>query len=436
MDLNALLTIDWTDANLQWVLTGTTLLGVAASVLGCFAFLRGRSLMGDALAHAALPGVCLAFMFGAWLRSRNVPVEPKSLLLLLVGAGMTGIIAAWCVQAVTRHSRIKEDAAQAIVLSVFFGAGIVLLTRIQHSDLGEQSGLDKFLFGQAASLVIGDVRLMAGVAVVLCIMVTVVWKELKVLCFDRAFGQAAGLPITQLDGLLMLMIVAAVVIGLQAVGVVLIAALLITPPAAARFWTDKLGLMIPLAALFGGLSGALGTLVSTMAPRLPTGPLIVLSATFFFVISVLFAPQRGAVARLWRVLSTQRKVREENLLRDLFELAEREVPATQNELLQKRHGSAAILKNSLRDLTRRGLVQADQSTLTWQLTKTGLREAYDIVHKHRLWETFLMYETSLGAHRVHRDADTVEHFLPPEVLDQLEMMMRQNGWEPRLKPLD
>jgi manganese/zinc/iron transport system permease protein len=435
--MNALLRIDWTDANLQWVLMGTTLLGIAASVLGCFAFLRGRSLMGDALAHAALPGVCLAFLFGTWLQTRfKMAVEPKSLLLLLAGASLTGIMAAWCVQRVTQLSRIKEDAAQAIVLSVFFGAGIVLLTRIQHSSSGEQSGLDKFLFGQAASLVISDVRLMALIALTLCALAALLYKELKVLCFDRGFAHALNLPVPLLDGILMAMIVAAVVIGLQAVGVVLIAALLITPPAAARFWTDRLELMIPLAGIFGGCSGAVGTLVSTIAPRLPTGPLIVLTASAIFMISVLFAPQRGAMSRMWRVLSTQRKVREENLLRDLFELQEREEVATESRLLLKRHANPGALRSVLQNFVRRGLAQRDAATAAWQLTPSGLREAYDVVRRHRLWETFLMYETALGEHRVHRDADTVEHFLPPEVVAQLEVMMRDNGLEPRLQPLD
>jgi manganese/zinc/iron transport system permease protein len=163
----------------------------------------------------------------------------------------------------------------------------------------------------------------------------------------------------------------------------------------------------------------------------------VLSATAIFIFSVIFAPQRGVLARAWRLLSTQRKVRVENLLRDLFELAENEVPATQEQLLQKRHASGA-LHATLRELQRRGLVESSrqQSTSAWRLTPAGLREAYAVVRKHRLWETFLMYETALGASRVHRDADTVEHFLPPEIIDQLEIMMRDNGIEPRLKPLE
>ena len=430
--------MDWLDPNLRWVLLGTTLLGIASGTLGGFAFLRGRSLMGDALAHAALPGVCVAFLVGEWLRSRGVLGEggSKNLGLLLLGASLAGFLAAWCIAGVARHSRIKEDTSQAIVLSVFFGAGVVLLTRIQHSGAGGQSGLDKFLFGQAASLVISDVRLMAIVAGVLCLLAWALFKELKMLCFDADFGIGLGYPMNRLDALLLLMIVAAVVIGLQAVGVVLVAALLITPPAAARFWTEKLSTMIMLSAVLGGGSGLLGTVLSALpsSQGLPTGPMIVLAATFIFIISVLFAPRRGAVSRAWRVLRTRAVVRRENLLRDWFEVLESYEVASSpsavvslDELNRKRGGHVA---GALHQLEKLGLAKAQNHG--WTLTQSGLQEAQRVVRNHRLWEMFLMYETSLGAVSVDRDADTVEHFLPPEAIVQLETMLRKNGLEPRL----
>ena len=426
---------DFRDPNLQWVLLGSMLLGVAAAVLGCFALLRGRSLMGDALAHAALPGVCCAFLFAEWGRSRGwFDVESKNLAVLLIGASLSGLLAAWCIAAIARHSRVKEDAAQAIVLSVFFGAGVVLLTHIQHGESGQQSGLDKFLFGQAASLVGGDVRAMSFVAAILCLMSWAFYKEFKLLCFDPDFGNGLGLPMNRLDGLLLLMIVGAVVIGLQAVGVVLISALLIMPPAAARFWTEKLHVMAPLAALLGGLSGALGAILSALAPRMPTGPLIVLAATAMFLFSLLFAPQRGALARLLRHLATRRLVRRENLLRDLYEVAEEhgddKLAIQEDDLIQKRRASLGALRAALQELQNdRLIVRANNG---WQFTEQGFEEGYRVVRRHRLWETFLMYETSLGAQSVDRDADAVEHFLPPEAVAQLEELMRKQGREPRL----
>lgn len=431
--------MDWLDPNLRWVLLGTTLLGIASGTLGAFAFLRGRSLMGDALAHSALPGVCVAFLVGQWLQERGVLGEggAKSLVVILLGAALAGLLAAWCIAGIARHSRLKEDTTQAIILSVFFGAGVVLLTRIQHSGAGGQSGLDKFLFGQAASLVAADVRLMAGIAVILCLLSFVLFKEWKLLCFDPAFGTGLGLPMARLDGVLLLMIVAAVVIGLQAVGVVLIAALLITPPAAARFWTDKLSTMILLSAFLGGCSGVLGTILSALpsSQGLPTGPMIVMAATFVFVVSVLFAPRRGAVARVWRVWRTREKVQRENLLRDWYEVLENHQEqglqtdvVSLDELSRKRSHNVA---GTLKQLEKMDLAKRREHG--WALTGAGQAEAHRVTRNHRLWEMFLMYETSLGAVAVDRDADTVEHFLPPEAVEQLENMLRKIGHEPRLE---
>ena len=423
------------DANLQWVMFGSVLLGIAAATLGCFALLRGRSLMGDALAHASLPGVCLAFMFAEFGRAQGwFNIESKNLWLLLIGASLSGLLAAWCIAGIARHSRIKEDAAQAIILSVFFGAGIVLLTRIQHSGSGEQSGLDKFLFGQAAAMVISDVRAMCIVALILGFLSWALYKELKLLCFDPDFGRGLGLPMQRLDGLLMLMIVMAVVIGLQSVGVVLISALLIMPPAAARFWTEKLHVMVPLSAFIGACSGLLGAIFSSMAPRMPTGPLIVLAATTMFAISLIFAPERGTLARLLRHLATRRLVRRENLLRDLYEVAEErgddETIISESELLQKRRIGSGVLQGTLRELQNENLIAPVDNG--WRFTEQGLEEGYRVVRRHRLWEMFLMHETSLGAQSVDRDADAVEHFLPPEAVAQLEELMRLHGREPQL----
>lgn len=292
--------IDWSNPNLQWVLVATSLLGIATGTLGSFAFLRGRSLMGDALAHAALPGVCLAYLLGELGRAwGHYEGSSKALWLLLLGASATAFIASRAVAAITRHTRLKEDAAQAITLTTFFGVGIVLLTFIQHSNSGSQSGLDKFLFGQTAALVRSDVNIMVGIAVVLCFVAALLYKEFKLLCFDAEFGMGLGFSMHRLDSILMVLIVAAVVAGLQAVGVVLISALLITPPAAARFWTDKLGVMVVLAAIIGALSGFTGSILSALpgSQGLPTGPMIVMAVTFMFFVSLIFAPQRGALPR-------------------------------------------------------------------------------------------------------------------------------------------
>ncbi|WP_199620563.1 metal ABC transporter permease [Paenibacillus alkalitolerans] len=291
-----------TDPNIRWILLGSLLLGLSSGVLGTFAYLRKQSLMGDALAHAALPGVCIAFML----------TNTKSLWFFLIGAAIAGIIATFGIGFITRNSRIKQDTALAIVLSVFFGIGIMLLTHIQQSGSGNQAGLDKFLFGQAAAMVSADVYTMMGLAVFLILVCSLLFKEFKLMSFDAGFAKMIGYPVAFLEQFLMFLIVIAVVIGIQAVGVVLMASMLITPAVAARYWTDRLGLMAALAGIFGAVSGSAGTLLSTTANNLPTGPLAVLAATAIFVVSLMFAPRRGILAKLIVRLQVRRTVRKES----------------------------------------------------------------------------------------------------------------------------
>jgi len=293
------------DPNIRWILLATMLLGVSSGVLGSFAYLRKQSLMGDALSHAALPGVCIAFML----------TGIKSLWFFMIGAGIAGAIATFGIGFITRHSRIKQDAALAIVLSAFFGLGIMLLTRIQQSGSGSQAGLDKFLFGQAAAMIQADVYTMTALALLLIAVCALFFKHFKLISFDAGFARMIGYPTGALEQLLMLLLVVAVVVGIQAVGVVLMAAMLITPAVAARYWTDRLGAMVVLAGLFGAASGVLGTLVSTVANQLPTGPLAVLAATAIFVVSVLFAPRRGLVAKRLQQARVKRDVRREQASR-------------------------------------------------------------------------------------------------------------------------
>lgn len=289
----------FSDPNMRWILMGSLLLGLGSGVIGSFTFLRKQSLLGDALAHAALPGICIAFMLSG----------VKSIGLFMIGAILSGMLATFGIHFVTRYSRIKQDAALGIVLTVFFGVGVVLMTKIQHSGNGNQSGLDKYMFGQAASMMLSDVYLMGAVSVILVLICIMFFKEFKLVSFDPGFARGMGLKVGLYEQLLLLLTVVAVVVGIQAVGVVLVAALLITPAVAARYWTDALGIMVILAGLFGALSGVTGTLISSTLSNLPTGPVTVLAATALFVVSIVFAPRRGVVAKWIRHRRTRKDVR-------------------------------------------------------------------------------------------------------------------------------
>ncbi|MBO9363116.1 MAG: metal ABC transporter permease [Thermoflexus sp.] len=275
------------DPTFWTVALGSSLLGGVAGALGVFAVLRRESLIGDVMSHAALPGIVLAFLITG---SRELPP-------LLLGAALSAGIGALLAVQIPRRSRIKPDAALGLVLSVFFGIGIVGLTVAQQRPTAAQAGLDRFLFGQAATMLRRDVAAIALAALLVLAFLLLLWKEWKLLAFDPVFARACGLPVGALEALLAALMVLTVAIGLPAVGVVLMSALLVAPAAAARQWTDRLERMVVLAGGFGALSGGLGTLMSAGVGRLPTGPLIVLMACGMALLSLLIAPRRGILRR-------------------------------------------------------------------------------------------------------------------------------------------
>jgi manganese/zinc/iron transport system permease protein len=278
---------DYTARN---VALGSGLLGVISGVLGCFAVLRRQGLLGDVLAHAALPGICLAYLL----------TNSKSSLVLLLGAAIAGWLAALALLQIVQQARLGEDSALGIVLSTFFAAGITLLTFLTKRGDAQGAGLDRFLFGQAAALIEEDVFVIAVLAAIAIGATALFYKEFKLLTFDALFARSIGLPTQALSVLLTSLVVVAIVIGLQTVGVVLMAAMLIGPAVAARQWTDRLGVMVALAALFGAAAGLAGALISLSAENIPTGPVTILSLTLIVVLSLLLAPARGLV---WRRLN-------------------------------------------------------------------------------------------------------------------------------------
>jgi manganese/zinc/iron transport system permease protein len=294
IDLLRDLLFDYTIRN---VALGSIFLGVVGGALGSFAILRRQGLLGDALAHATLPGVCVAFMLSG----------TKAPAVLLLGAALSAWLGALLILAIVRETRIKQDAALGIVLSVFFGAGVVLLTYIAGSGNSGQSGLDRFIFGQAATIIWDDVVTMGILASVALLVMVLLFKELKLLSFDPAFAASLGFPVGRLNVLLTSLLVVAIIVGIQAVGVVLMAAMLITPAAAARQWTDSLSTMIVTSGFFGALSGVSGSLISASGSNLPTGPLIVLVATGILLVSLLLGRRRGF---LWSWLRNRRNRRE------------------------------------------------------------------------------------------------------------------------------
>ena len=373
MSLNALLG----DYTLQNVVMGAAMLGLVSGVLGCFAVLRKQSLLGDTLSHAALPGVCLGFIIAGGREMGSI----------LAGALFTGSLAALVMLLLTRMSRLKTDAALGISLSVFFAIGVVLLTYIQGTGNASQGGLDAFLFGQAAATLRSDLWIMAGVSGVALVLVGGLWKEFKLVSFDAEFAATQGLPVTLLEALMTVMIALAVVVGLQMVGVVLMAAMVIAPAVAARQWANKLETMVMLSALFGIVGGVTGALISALGPGLATGPLIILSLSSVVLVSLLFAPHRGFVWEILKLQRDRRQLRHQRVLTTLYQLASHHADRqyrSETRMVDAYLGTDS--RRALERLTARGLITQQTPPShepgdhkRWVLTPEGCREAERIL---------------------------------------------------------
>lgn len=414
--------------NVVFVLVGCMLLGTTAGVLGCYGYLRKRSLLGDTLAHAALPGICAAFLL----------TGAKDPLILLLGAVISCWLGAIAVDMIVAYTRCKEDSALGMVLSVFFGVGILMLTHIQQTDDAAQSGLDKFLFGQAAALIDRDLWTLLVMSCAILSAVVLAHKEFKVVSFDPAYAGTIGMPARLIEVGLATLMVLAVAIGLQAVGVVLMAALLVTPAAAARFWTDRLGRMLLIAAGFGAASGALGTYISYLSPKMPTGPWMVIAASAFFAFSLFSAPRRGVVARAVRAWRFRRNTAEENILRSLYRFGEKQhewsAAHTTGELLRFRPMSAARLNRTLSRLKAQLLVY-EGSGGQYGLSEAGVARAARVTRLHRLWELYLTRHLEIAPDHVHDDADEIEHIITPELEEQLAAALESPHEDPHARQI-
>jgi len=356
----------FSDYTLRIVAVGAATLGIVAGALGAFAVLRRQSLLGDAVSHAALPGIVLAFAL----------TGTKAPLALLVGAALAGWLGTLLVMAIVRTTRVSYDSALGIVLSVFFGIGLVFLTDVQKRPDAAQAGLDRFLFGQAAGLLRSDVLTMALLGAPVLLALVLLWKELKLLSFDPAFGASLGFPMRALDVTLTALLVIAIVVGLQTVGVVLMSAMVVAPAAAARQWTDRLGVMVVLSAGFGAAAGVAGAVVSSRAARMPTGPTIVLCVTLLVGLSLFLAPNRGLAWRWARERRSRRRLNVQAVLGDLRALERQHQGARAHSaaVLDVMSGGRSGTGRTLAELERRGWARRVGED-EWALTESGTVEA-------------------------------------------------------------
>jgi manganese/zinc/iron transport system permease protein len=357
------------DYTLRTISLGTAILGAICGMLGSFAVLRKQSLLGDAISHAALPGIAIAFLI----------TGTKETNVLLIGALISGLIGAFWIRGITRRTHLKSDTALGLILSIFFGFGMLLLTYIQKQPNANQSGLDKFLFGQAATLLARDVWFMASVTLVCLLVLLLFWKEFKIMLFDIDYAKTLGFNVKTIDILITSFIVLAIVLGLQTVGVVLMSAMLLAPAAAARQWTNSLGIMVVLAAVFGATSGVVGTAISASQNNLSTGPVIVLVAATFVAFSFVFSPSRGLLFRQIRFIKNRKDLQLHKTLSFMFDIAKSHENISHPHTVKILNNFHGYTRKSLSKLEDKDYIHVNGQM--WSMTEEGYHFAANLYNQ-------------------------------------------------------
>ena len=436
--------LSFRDPSVRYAVAGAVLLGISCGLLGCFIVVRKMALVGDTLSHAVLPGVALGFLcsginstgFLDW--NFDVNGIEKNPTLIFTGAVIAGFLGTFFVNYLRQTTKIKEDTALGMTLASFFAVGICLLTMIQELPTGNKSGIDKFLFGQAAAISAEDIKLMLAVTIVIIIIIYALYKELLVTSFDSGFARSIALPSQWIHHLLMLLVAFSVVIALQAVGVVLVSAMLITPAASAYLLTDRMNRMLIYAVGFGVASGVLGTFASFLKPNIPTGPCMVLGASTVFAIAFFIGPRHGVLTRWLRHRSRSQNVRRENTLKAMFQVlegrnAQPEESVSIKELAERRGETIEEISIQTKELKRHDLATLHEEGNIVLFTPTGWQLACKIVRNHRLWELYLTNAANIAPDHVHDDAEEIEHILGDEVVRELERMLEDTTRDPHGK---
>jgi manganese/zinc/iron transport system permease protein len=426
----------FTDPVLQAPTIGSMLMCLSSALVGVIVFLRKRSLLGEALSHAAYPGVVLAVLTVAVF----FPLASDFLALaILIGAFFTSLLGLWAIEKMVRRFRVKNDAALCFVLSVFFGVGVLVASRVQFTHALWYKTVQIFLYGQAATMTDVHIVIYALLALLLSLVLLLLYRQIEMVIFDRDFSKTSGVAVRLVDSLLFVLLVLAIVIGIRSVGVVLMAGMLIAPAVAARALSHRLWAVFLLAGGIGALSGFLGNYFSIEVPQwgkwkfsLPTGPMILLSASAICVCSLLFAPKNGLVSRCVRILRFRSQCMGENLLKFLWRRGPEGV-ATWKEIKRGQALSSIQMHFLLWGLKLQGWIEEGKSDQL-RLTKDGYLRAARIIRLHRLWEAYLVF-LGQGVEKVHRNAEEMEHIITPELERELSELLGDPKHDPHAQPI-
>jgi manganese/zinc/iron transport system permease protein len=416
-------------------------MGLAAGVVGVVIFLRKESLLGESLSHAAFPGAILGAFVGGLLGSD----EDLSSLIILAGAAFTAYLSIFFIRWLVTRLRIHSDAALCFTLAATFGIGVTLASHMQFSDPALYRNMLALLYGQAATMTDFHVYLYGALAAVVILLAALFRKEIQITSFDRTYASSLMLPVKIIEAVFFALAVLAVIIGIRSVGVVLMSAMLIAPPAAARQFSNRFTTLLFLSGIFGILSGYLGNILSVTGSQelsllfpntrlsLPTGPVIVTISALLCFGALLFAPERGLASRAWRIARFRYKCLRENILKCIWRHT-KDYSTTIPLLQEHLNATSLTLLIALHHLKQEGWLEKNGKG-SWKLTSDGIVKAAKIVRLHRLWEVYLADYLGIGAERVHRSAEEMEHIITPELEASLTRLLKDPKVDPHKQPI-
>ncbi|MCL4133786.1 UNVERIFIED_CONTAM: hypothetical protein GTU68_041008 [Idotea baltica] len=380
------------------------MVGLMSGVLGCFIVLRNMSLIGDALAHAILPGIVVAFI-----------LTGVSTLGFFIGSVMAALITSVGITWIQHTVKTKNDAAIGIMFTAMFSLGVIGISWISKNE-GTHLDLKDFLFGNVLGVSNEDLILTGFVMVYVIFSVILFYRYLFVTTFQPTIAQTMGISVNTIHYFLMLLLSFAVVASLRTVGVILVVALLITPASTALLLSDKLKHVLSISAVFGFLSAVLGMIIAILLETTP-GPAMAVVATLMYFIVVIIAPKKGLIAKYSLKKRLHKKIELEDILKTTLKL-DKKGSITFEQLDNRIYLNGRHLKNHVQTLSRQGLIQYKDDKIT--LTKSGKSRASELIRAHRLWETYLVDQVGLTGDQIHDDAERLEHLLSVEVIDNVD----------------
>jgi manganese/zinc/iron transport system permease protein len=422
----------FTDSVLRGPTIGSMLMCLAAALVGVIIFLRKQSLLGESLSHAAYPGVIFGVIVAGALTFDD-SFETSNVLLIMIGAFLTALLGLWVITFLSTLN-IRTDSALCFVLSSFFGIGLTFASHVQftHTTLYRQA--QTYLYGQAATMTDIHIAIYGILSLIVVLVLILFFKELQLISFNSEYAESLGIKVQKINALIFFLTALSVVIGIRSVGVVLMSAMFISPAVAARQFTNRLSVMLVLAGIFGLFSGFLGNYFSLewtnylveqnpgMRLALPTGPMIVLVASLFCIAALLLAPERGLLVRWTRAIYFRYQCACENILKSIWRISE-SAPVSLEQIAKHQPLPRLQLRLILRRLAYNGWLTRTKKQ-HYALTHDGQQRAKQIVRLHRLWEVYLANYLGVGAERVHRNAEEIEHILTPELEDELTALLK------------